>query len=69
MTIPVVEDRCLSDRTPGLANGGNQDDARFVDKDEVGCQPCSVFLNQFLELKSRKELLQFMFSTAGHIES
>jgi len=46
MTIPVVEDRGLSDRTPRLANGRNQEEARFVDKDEVGFQPCGVFFTR-----------------------
>lgn len=43
MTLPVTNDRCLSDRAPGLADSRNQQEARFVDKDDVGRQPCGVF--------------------------
>src|SRR5512139_1100690 len=46
MAIPVVENRSLSDRTPGLTNGRDQEEARFVDKDEMGCQPCGVFFTR-----------------------
>src|SRR5512139_3121628 len=46
MTIPMVEDRGLSDRAPGLTNGRNQEEARFIDKNEVGCQPCGVFFTR-----------------------
>ncbi len=46
MRIPMNHDRCLSHRTPGFANRGDQEEARFVDKDEVGCQPCGVFFTR-----------------------
>jgi hypothetical protein len=46
MAFPVVEDRCLSHRTPGLTNRRDQEEARFVDKDEVGFQPCGVFFTR-----------------------
>ncbi len=45
MTIPMNQDRCLSHRTPGLTDRGDQEEARFVDKDDMGCQPCGVFLH------------------------
>ena len=41
--IPMKHDRCLSHRTPGLMDRRDQEEARFVDKDEMGCQPCGVF--------------------------
>ena len=46
MAIPMEQDRCLSHRTPGLTNRRDQEEARFVDKDEVGCQPCGVFFTR-----------------------
>ena len=46
MTIPMKQDRCLSHRTPGLTDRGDQEEARFVDKDEMGCQPCGVFFTR-----------------------
>src|SRR5512136_63387 len=43
MTISMKHDRGLSHRTPGLMDRRDQEEARFVDKDEMGCQPCGVF--------------------------
>jgi len=44
MTLAMPNDGRLADGTPGLANRGNQEEAGFVDKDEVGCQPRGVSL-------------------------
>ena len=46
MAIPMDHNRCFSHRTPGLADRGNQEEARFVDKDEMGCQPRGVFFTR-----------------------
>ena len=46
MTIPMKHNRCLSHRTPGLVDRRDQEEARFVDKDEMGCQPCGVFFTR-----------------------
>ena len=46
VTIPMKHDRCLSNGTPGLADRRNQEEARFVDKDEMGCQPRGVFFTR-----------------------
>ena len=46
MIIPMKHNRCLSHRTPGLMDRGDQEETRFVDKDEVGCQPCGVFFTR-----------------------
>jgi len=46
MRIPMNQDRCLPHRTPGLTDRGDQEEARFVDKDEMGCQPCGVFFTR-----------------------
>lgn len=42
--LVVVEKRGLSARRPGLAQTRNQEEARFVDEDEVGTQPRGFFL-------------------------
>lgn len=42
--IPMMQNRCLPHRTPGFADRRDQEEPRFVYKDEMGCQPCGVFL-------------------------
>jgi hypothetical protein len=44
--VPVPHDRRLPHRPPRLADRGNQEEARFVDEDEVGPQPCGVFFTR-----------------------
>ena len=46
VTMPMVKDWCMSYRTPCFADRGNQEEARFVNEDEVGCQPCGVFFTR-----------------------
>jgi hypothetical protein len=41
----LVEDRGLADRRPGAPHRGDQHEAGFVDEDDVGTQPRSVFFN------------------------
>ena len=43
VTIVMAQDRCLTYGAPRLAYSWNQEEAGFVDEDEVGCQPCGVF--------------------------
>jgi len=43
VAIPMMYDGGLSDRTPRLAYGRDQEESRFVDKQDVGRQPCGVF--------------------------
>ena len=35
--------RCLTPWRPGLDDGGDQEEARFVGEDDMGLQPCGVF--------------------------
>lgn len=42
--LVVIEKRRLSARRPGLADTRNQEEARFVDEDEMGTQPRGFFL-------------------------
>lgn len=46
VTIPMKHDRGLSHRAPGLADRRNQEETRFVNKDEMGCQPLGVFFTR-----------------------
>jgi len=62
MTISMKYDRGLSHRTPGLADRRDQEEARFVDKDEMGCQPCGVFF-------TRGQTDRFHFSMAASSRS
>jgi len=42
--LPVIEQRRAPARRPRLADARNQEEARFVDEDEVGTQPRGFFL-------------------------
>jgi hypothetical protein len=44
MAVAVVNDWRLTAGRPGLAEGGDQQEARFVGEDDVGTQPRNVFL-------------------------
>jgi len=44
MAIDVVVQGRVAARAPGPAHRGNQQEAGFVDEDDMGCQPCGVFL-------------------------
>lgn len=41
--LAMPDEGRLTDRTPRLAHRRNQEEAGFVDKDEMGCQPRGVF--------------------------
>lgn len=43
MTVSMTHDRGLSHGTPCSADRGNQEEAQFVDKYDMGCQPRRVF--------------------------
>ena len=43
VAIAVTHHRGLPHRAPGFPYGGDQEEPRFVDKDDVGRQPRSVF--------------------------
>ena len=44
MSVAMMNDGRLTARSPGLSHRGDQEEARLVDEDDVGTQPCSVFL-------------------------
>jgi hypothetical protein len=44
--VPMADDRRLAHRAPRLADRGDQEEARFVDEDEVGAQPRGVFFTR-----------------------
>jgi len=43
MSVAMMNDGRLTARSPGLSHRGDQEEARLVDEDDVGTQPCSVF--------------------------
>jgi len=43
MPVPVGQDRCPAHRTPRLMDRRDQEEAGFINEDEVGFQPCGVF--------------------------
>lgn len=45
-TRAMAMHRRLPPRRPGLDDGGDQEEARFVGKDDMGTQPCSVFFTR-----------------------
>ena len=44
--IPMAQDRGLAPRGPGLDHIGDQQEPGFIDEDEVGTQPRSVFFTR-----------------------
>ena len=43
VAIAVTQNRCLTDRAPGLPDGWDQEKSAFIDEDDMGRQPCGVF--------------------------
>ena len=58
--VAVPNDGGLSNRRPGAPNGGNQHEAGFVGKDDMGTQPRSVF---FTRGQSRRFHCSMRFSS------
>ena len=46
VTVPMTHDRRLAHRAPCLTDRRDQEESRFVDEDEMGCQPCGVFFTR-----------------------
>lgn len=46
MPLPEAQQRRLPPWGPGLSDTGDQQEARLVEEDEVGAQPCSVFFTR-----------------------
>src|SRR3989344_461825 len=57
VAIPMMHNRGLSYGTPRLSDRRDQKETGFVDKDEMGCQPRSVFF-------TRGQTVRFHFSMA-----
>jgi len=60
VVVPVTHDRGLSDGCPGAPDGRDQHEAGFVDEDDVGTQPRSVF---FTRGQSRRFHCSMRFSS------
>lgn len=54
VTIQVTENRRVPPWSPGLVDTGDQQKARFVDKDEVGSQPAGVFFTRGQSLRFQR---------------
>lgn len=44
--VAMAVDRRATARRPGAKHRGNQEEARFIDEDDVGAQPCGVFFTR-----------------------
>jgi len=64
VTLAVSNDRRLPDRAPGLANRRNQEEAGFVDKDDMGRQPCGVFFTAGQTVRFQSAIAASLRSTA-----
>ncbi len=45
-TVVMPEDRCLASRCPGAAHARDQEEACFIEEDDVGTQPRGVFFTR-----------------------
>ena len=63
---PVVmpQYRCLAHRCPGLGDRGGQEEARLVDKDEVGTQPTGVFFTRGQSSRKKRRIFRSSRSSA-----
>jgi hypothetical protein len=58
MTLPMAVYGRLASRCPGPKQVGDQEETRFVGKDEVGTQPCGV-------VSTRGQVLRFALAGAA----
>ena len=64
MPVAMMNDGCLSARSPGLSHRGNQEEARLVDEDDVGTQPRSVFFTRGQFLRFQRSMTSSFRSSA-----
>lgn len=62
--LTVAVDGRLTSRRPSPQHGGNQEETRFVRKDEVGTQPCGVFFTRGQVLRFQRSMARSSRSTA-----
>lgn len=62
--IPMAQERRLAHRAPGLADRGDQEEARLVDEDDVGPQPCGVFFTRGQPARFQAAMATSLRSTA-----
>lgn len=51
-------------RRPGLDDGGDQEEARFVGKDDMGAQPCGVFFTRGHSSRFQRSMKRVLRSSA-----
>lgn len=64
VAVDVSVDRRLAARAPGFLHGRDQQEARFVGKNEVGAQPCGVFFTRGHTLRFHSAIRSSSRSTA-----
>ena len=62
--VPVPHDGRLADRAPRLPDRRDQEEARFVDEDEMGAQPCGVFFTRGQTVRFHSSMAASSRSTA-----
>ncbi len=64
MPVAMMNDGGLTARSPGLSHRRNQEEARLVDEDDVGPQPCSVFFTRGQFLRFQRSMTASFRSSA-----
>jgi len=64
MPVAMMNDGRLSARSPGLSHRGNQEEARLVDEDDVGTQPCSVVFTRGQFVRFQRSMTSSFRSSA-----
>jgi len=64
MPVAIMNDGCLTARSPGLSHRGDQEEARLVDEDDVGTQPRSFFFTRGQSLRFHRSIFSSSRSKA-----
>jgi len=64
MPVAMMNEGRLTARGPGLSHRGDQEEARLVDEDDVGTQPCSVFFTRSQSLRFQRSIFSSSRSRA-----
>ena len=64
VTVPMMVDRSVPPWCPGAQQIRDQEEPRFVEEDEVGTQPCSVFFTRGQRFFFQRRIASSLRSTA-----
>lgn len=64
VTVPMMVDGSVSPWCPGAQKIRDQEEPRFVEEDEVGTQPCSVFFTRGQRFFFQRRIASSLRSTA-----